>query len=413
MNHSALTPVFAGLRWSLHSLLIALIAVVLVRSVLTDAPNSAQIHALAATLLAVYLGGSLLAHLRPATIRSARWIPWLWVGALSGLWVCLMWLTPDAAFIVFPLFFLYLQLLPSRVALGAVAVSTALSIVAIGLHSEFVIGGVIGPMIGAGVAVAIGFGYRSLYREAEERQQLITELVDTRGELAAAERAAGVLAERERLAREIHDTVAQGLSSIQLLLHAAERLDGDRPGLEQLQLARQTAAESLVDTRRIIRELTPPALDDRTLPGALARLAGSATDTLRASGTPAAVNFQLEGAPAPLPMNVNATLLRIAQGAIANVVRHARATRADITLTYQSDSVSLDIVDDGIGFDPGAAPVGDTDDSFGLRAIRQRVDSLGGVLSVESVPGEGTAIAVTVPVRETAPVSSSLPGVRA
>jgi signal transduction histidine kinase len=410
MNHSALTPVFAGLRWSLHSLLIALIAVVMVRSVISDAPDGVLIHGLAATLLAVYLGGSLVAHLRPQAARP--WLARLWVALLSLLWLGLVWQTPDAAFIVFPLFFLYLQLLPSRAAVIAVALSTVLAVVAIGVHSEFTIGGVIGPMIGAGVAVAIGFGYRALYREAEERQQLITELVETRGELAVAERAAGVLAERERLAREIHDTVAQALSSIQLLLHAAERLDGNRPGLEQLQLARQTAADSLVDTRRIIGELTPKALDDRTLPGALARLADATAETLRAAGAPAAVNFQLEGDPVPLPMTVNATLLRIAQGAIANVARHARATRADLTLTYQSDSVSLDVVDDGVGFDPSTAAER-PGDSFGLLAISQRVEALGGVLSVESAPGEGTALAVTIPLLDAAPLAPSRPEVSA
>ncbi|WP_411721677.1 sensor histidine kinase [Mycetocola sp.] len=412
MNHSALTPVFAALRWSLHSLLIALVVVVIVLSALTDAPDTTLIHTLASVLLAVYLGGSLMAHLRADAVHASPWIPRLWLAALTLIWLALLWLTSDAAFIVFPLFFLYLQVLPPRAAIAAVALSTALSVMAIGLHSAFTVGGVIGPMIGAGVAVAIGFGYRALYREAEERQQLITELVETRGELALAERAAGMLAERERLAREIHDTVAQGLSSIQLLLHAAERLDGERPGLEQLQLARQTAADSLVDTRRIIGELTPPALDDRTLAGALARLAESTAETLGAAGTPAAVNFQLEGDPVALPMSVNATLLRIAQGAIANVVRHAGATRADLTLTYQSDSVSLDVVDDGAGFDPASASA-TAGDSFGLRAIRQRVSSLGGMLSVESAPGEGTALAVTIPIRDPAETAPSRPGVSA
>jgi signal transduction histidine kinase len=412
MNHSALTPVFAALRWSLHSLLVALVVVVIVLSALIDGPDTILIHTLASALLAVYLGGSLMAHLKPDAVRASPWTTRLWLGALSLIWLALLWLTADAAFIVFPLFFLYLQLLPSRAAVLAVVASTGLAVVAIGLHSTFTVGGVIGPMIGAGVAVAIGFGYRALYREAEERQQLITELVETRGELALAERAAGMLAERERLAREIHDTVAQGLSSIQLLLHAAERLDANRPGLEQLQLARQTAADSLVDTRRIIGELTPPALDDRTLPGALSRLADSTAETMRAAGTPAAVNFQLEGEPVTLPMSVNATLLRIAQGAIANVVRHARATRADLTLTYQIDSVSLDVVDDGVGFDPATAS-DEAGDSFGLRAIRQRVASLGGLLSVESAPGEGTALAVTIPILNPAETVTSRPEVSA
>jgi signal transduction histidine kinase len=124
------------------------------------------------------------------------------------------------------------------------------------------------------------------------------------------------------------------------------------------------------------------------------------------------VNFQLEGDPVALPMIVNATLLRIAQGAIANVVRHAHATRADLTLTYQSDSVSLDVVDDGVGFDPATASA-EAGESFGLRAIRQRVASLGGMLSVESALGEGTALAVTVPILDPAAAEPSRPEVSA
>ena len=396
MNHSALTPVFAGLRWSLHLLLIGLILLVMVRASLAGGPNVAVVHAASVTMLAVYLGGAYLAHRMPRLV-SRHWGR-LWVLALSVIWLVLVWLAPDAAFIVFPLFFLYLQLLPPHAAIAAVVASTAVTIVSVGIHTGFSIGGVLGPMIGAGVAVAIGLGYRALYREAEERQRLIAELVETRDELALAERAAGVLAERERLAREIHDTVAQGLSSIQLLLHAAERLDAERPGLEQLQLARQTAADALLDTRRIIAELTPPALDDRTLPGALRRLAAATEHTLRAGGASTSVHFQLVGDVVPLPMNVDATLLRIAQGAIANVASHARAARAELTLTYQSDSVTLDVVDDGAGFDPDA-PAGTSERaSFGLTAIRQRLSAIGGTLSVESRPGEGTALAATIPI---------------
>ncbi|MET1052672.1 MAG: sensor histidine kinase [Mycetocola sp.] len=407
MNHSALTPVFAGLRWSLHLLLIGLLALVMVRATLMNAPNVAAVHGASVVMLAVYLGGAYLAHRRPDLVSKA-WTGRVWVLALSLVWLVLVVLSQDAAFIVFPLFFLYLQLLPTQVAILAVAVSTAVTVTAVGLHAEFTIGGVLGPMIGAGVAVAIGLGYRALYREAEERQALIGALVETRDELAIAERAAGVLAERERLAREIHDTVAQGLSSIQLLLHAAERLDGERPGIDQLRLARQTAADSLVDTRRIIAELTPPALDDRTLPGALRRLAAQTEHTLRAAGASTAVHFQLVGDAVPLPMSVDATLLRIAQGAIANVARHASASRAELTLTYQPDSVTLDVVDNGAGFDPDAAAGALRSTSFGLTAIRQRVSALGGTLSVESAPGEGTALAATIPITDAAATSRPL-----
>lgn len=127
-------------------------------------------------------------------------------------------------------------------------------------------------MIGAAVAVAIGFGYQALYREAAERGRLIDELMNTREELASTSRDAGKLAERERLAAEIHDTVAQGLSSIQMLLHAAERADPNSPAVRQISLARETAADSLAETRQLIAELTPAALDGQSLSDALGRI---------------------------------------------------------------------------------------------------------------------------------------------
>src|SRR5699024_5018115 len=144
----------------------------------------------------------------------------------------MLMMTMDAAYVAFPLFFLFLHLLPATGGVIGVVVTTTLTISMLGFHAGGSVGGVVGPVIGAGIALAISAGYAVLRREAEEREQLITELQTTRGELAVAEREAGVMAERERLAREIHDTVAQALSSIQILLHAAERVDADRAGLD-------------------------------------------------------------------------------------------------------------------------------------------------------------------------------------
>lgn len=399
MRHSALTPVFTVLRWALHLLLIALIVFAMAHAVVVDSPHTMFIHVLGSAMLAVYLGGAAVAHLRPLTGRRLSVVSFVWVGALAVLWLAMMTVTVDAAYIVFPLFFLFLHILPTMLGVISIVVSTTLTILMFGYHSGHSVGGVVGPVIGAGVALAISAGYGALYREAEERERLIAELQATRGELAVAEREAGVLAERDRLAREIHDTVAQGLSSIQLLLHAAERVDAARPGLDQIQLARQTAADALVDTRRIIRELTPPALDEQTLHGALRRLAASAEHTMRAGGRPTEVRFHHVGDARPLPMPVETTLLRVAQSALANVQQHAEASVVDVTLTIESDAVTLDVVDDGVGFD-SAATLGARPESFGLTAIRRRVTELGGSLVVESTPGEGTALAATIPCRE-------------
>src|SRR5439155_4680856 len=131
-----------------------------------------------------------------------------------------------------------------------------------------------GPVLGAAVAVATVSGYRALYRESEQRRRLIDELQTTRRDLDAAQREAGVLAERERLAREIHDTLAQGLSSIQLLLSAAERRlsTSDSAALDQIRAARTAASDNLAAARRFVRDLTPPELTGASLPAALDRL---------------------------------------------------------------------------------------------------------------------------------------------
>lgn len=374
-----LRPVFLGLRIALHLLVTALVAFVLVRQVFAPERHTSWIVALAIILFVSYIGGAFLTR---SQVSPSTRIVWLGLISLEG--VALVFLTPDAAFLVFPLFFLQLHLLRARWAVPAIAVSTAVTVIALSLHGGWNVGGVIGPIIGATVAVVIGLGYRALYRETQQRQQLIDELLSTRAQLAAREHEAGALEERARLAREIHDTVAQGLSSIQLLLHAAERggLTGD--ALAQVQLARETAAADLDETRRFIRALSPPALDGQSLVDAVSRLASSSSrDGL-------SVNFHLSGTARTLSMPLETTLLRIAQASMSNVSQHASATRVELTLTYLDDWVSLDIVDDGRGFDPKGV---DRPGSFGLIALRERVEKLGGNLSVESRPGAGTAIA--------------------
>jgi signal transduction histidine kinase len=388
---SALTPVFSGLRIGLHVLIAALTALVIVREILDTGPLSVAVVLLAVVFLASYAAGSRLARLRPWP-----WIVPAWMAVLLAEWLLLTLMAPDAAFIVFPLFFLQLHMLPLRAGIPLVLVSVLLTIWAMEVHIGLSLGATLGPLVGAGVAVAVGLGYRALLREAAERQSLIEDLLATRAELASAARDAGALAERERLAREIHDTVAQGLSSIQLLLHAVESRVADPEALDHLRLARDTASANLQETRRFIRELTPPALDSQTLPGALSRLAASVERTLSGGDRITRVSLHVTGDPVALPMPLETTLLRIAQGSLANVAQHAGAGRAEVTLSYMSDEVTLDIVDDGSGF-AAADAASQNPDSFGLVAIRQRVEQLGGSFVLESAPGQGTAVAVTFP----------------
>lgn len=387
MAHSTLTPVFVGLRTGLHVLFAALLALVVVRVVVVQDDTVWAESGLAALFAVLYVLGA-----RVATVRGPRraLVGALWIVALTTVWVALLVLVPEAAYLVFPLFFLYLHVLPRIVGPVAVVVATAIAIVALGVHGGFTVGGVIGPLVGSGVALLIGLGYRALAREAVEREALVAELLATRDLLAATERQQGVLTERARLAREIHDTVAQGLSSIQMLLHAAEAADGERPGIDHIRLARSTAADGLADTRRFIRELAPPSLD-----AGLAAALGRLSQQWRRDGLRIEVSVPTGGA--DLTMDVQTALLRIAQGAVANVAQHAGATTVDIGLTLSPTEATLVVHDDGVGFDRDRVGLDTaTSDSFGLRAMAERVEQLGGGLTVDSAPGRGTTVTAVV-----------------
>ena len=391
MAHSTLTPVFVGLRTGLHVLFAALVALVVVRVLVVRDPTMWAAIALVVGFAVLYLLGAGVAA-APETRRAV--VGAAWITALTAVWVALLVLVPEAAYLVFPLFFLYLHVLPRIVGPAAVVAATLIAVLALGLHGGFTVGGVIGPLVGAGVALLIGLGYGALARESVEREALLAELLATRDRLAATERQQGVLTERARLAREIHDTVAQDLSSIQMLLHAAEAADSDRPGIEHIRLARATAADGLADTRRFIRELAPPSLD-AGLPAALRRL----SDQWHREGLGITVTAAPESS--ELTMDVQTALLRIAQGAVANVAQHAGATTVDITLDVTATHASLRVQDDGTGFDPDHTGTrSGTSDAFGLRAMGERVDQLGGRLTIDSAPGHGTTITATVEVGE-------------
>lgn len=183
-----------------------------------------------------------------------------------------------------------------------------------------------------------------------------------------------------------------------------------------MEQARQAAQDNLDEARRFVRALTPPALESDTLPVALERLC--ATTSVR-SGLPVRLHVLGERVPLPVPHEV--ALLRIAQSALGNTVRHAGAGHAEVTLSFMAGEVALDVVDDGAGFDPeavrtrpaarrdggggdggggagGGGAGGGGDGGYGLPSMRARARALGGSFAVESAPGEGTALAVLLPV---------------
>ncbi|MET8604855.1 sensor histidine kinase [Streptomyces rubiginosohelvolus] len=412
MDARSHTHVTAALRLCLHALLAGLLALVVVRAVGEGASDTVAVVTVTLLTAALYAAGAARSSSeRPGTsaaqpgdsVRPAVSVQpgtpagaW-WLGGLWALWAVLLVLSPDALWVAFPLYFLQLHFLPMRWALPAVVVTAAAAITSFVVHrQEIEPGAFIGPLIGAAVAVATVLGYDALFRESERRRELIVELVATRADLAEAERTAGTLAERERLAREIHDTLAQGLSSIQLLLRAAERsLPENAPAAPHVRAAREAAQANLAEARSFVRALTPPDLAHGSLAAALERLCA------RTTAPELTVRFAVSGTPVELPTPYEVALLRTAQSALANTVRHAEARRAEITLSFMGTSVALDVVDDGRGFDPSGAPGHERgecgDGGFGLPAMRARAGSLGGALSVESAPGQGTAVALTLP----------------
>ena len=376
-------PPLRALAVGLHALMVGLLVVAVVR---VEPPRGAALAA-GILMLVVYAAGA--ATRLPGT-SAGRWV---WSLGLLASWMVLLVTTVDAVWLAFPLYFVFLHLLPRAPGLLAVAATTGAAVAAYGMHDGLTPASVIGPLIGAGVAVGTVLGYEALLRESAQRQALIEELQATRQALAARERDAGAHAERERLAREIHDTLAQGLTSIQLLLRAAERdvpIDPASAG-ERLALARETAQVNLEEARRFVRALPPPGLENGSVTEALRRLA------VQASGrSEVAVRTQVSGDEQPLPAGVATAVLRIAQSAIGNAVEHSGASTVAATVTFMDDEVALDVVDDGIGFAPDAVVPG-RDRGHGLSVMRSRAESEGGRLSVESTPGQGTAVAATFP----------------
>jgi signal transduction histidine kinase len=232
-------------------------------------------------------------------------------------------------------------------------------------------------------AIAMGTWITGIVHQSADRRAVIGELEAARAELATVSHRAGVLAERERLAREIHDTLAQGFTSVVVLLELAESDVDTDPAAARRRLvtARETARQNLAEARSLVAALTPVDLQVAPLPEALGRLA----DRFDAeTGLPA--RFEVRGDPRPLAANQEVVLLRSAQEALANVRKHAGASGVTVTLRFDGAGAVLSVVDDGAGFDPLAATAG-----YGLAGMRRRAEEIGGALTIHSGPAGTTA----------------------
>ncbi|WP_237565236.1 sensor histidine kinase [Ornithinimicrobium cavernae] len=339
--------------------------------------------------------------------------PW-WLLGLTLLWGGLVLVSPEFVWVAFALWLLSVHLMafPLAVAYSLLVLAVVIGVqIDLGTHPA---GAVLGPAIGLLVALAASRGEQLLAREAVERQQLVERLVATQEEmvvlhddLTRTQRESGALAERTRLSRDIHDTLAQGFSSILLLSRAGAQRDDPAQLHTLLRQIEATAAENLEESRRVVSALTPSVLEGAGLSAALSRLVGGMTQE-----TGIDARFTADGREAPLATAQEVALLRMAQSALANVRQHSGADHVVVTLTSGRDEVRLDVADDGRGFVVSsweAVPAPAARGGYGLRSMRERLRDLGGDLVVESTPGEGTVLGAHLPLSVSGPATQPQP----
>jgi signal transduction histidine kinase len=234
-------------------------------------------------------------------------------------------------------------------------------------------------------AVVIGSWIIRIIEQSAERADLIAELDASRHEIARLSAAHGALAERERMAREIHDTLAQGFTSLLMLVQAVEaELDDDLPQARRhLALMDDTARQNLAEARALVAGAAPADLNGASLPDALRRLA-----------TRHGAVLDVTGETRPLPAGTEVVALRACQEALTNARKHAGGSATvGICLAYADEALTLSVRDDGRGFDPAAVSGG-----YGLTGLRARATEVGGTARVRSAPGDGTTVTVCLPV---------------
>lgn len=367
------------------TVLVGVVLLTLVQDEITVFTRTSTIGLLAALALWYVLVGRLASH------SGKAWQSGVYLGGALVLFIPSYVLAPWSGFLLMALCPQAFMLLSHRRAVLACLLFNLVPAVLI-LNSEswhvqaIVVVAVIGLVIMA-YASLFGAWIDRIIAQSQERAELIEQLEVTRSELARANHEAGVLAERERLAAEIHDTLAQGFTSVLMLLQAVEsEMERDpTKSRRHLELAQRTAGENLAEARTLVAALAPARLEDTSLAEALRRLVD---DVGAALGIPA--DFDIIGDPRPLPAGAEVVLLRATQEALANVRKHAGASGLSVRLSYDGET-RLEVADDGRGFDPVEV------DGFGLRGMRARVAQVGGTLEIASEPQAGTTAAVTLP----------------
>lgn len=370
---------------------------------LVQQPLGSREQLITAGLTAFAAGWVLFGHTRAGQRRNhPRHALVYFVGLLA---VSCALMVHDPVFLMFTItaFFHVMVLQPWWLAfVGVGAASIALHTTTIGLpgtdtempflHHLLVYLGVIALQtfaLGGGLVVAKKS--EEQYREREamvaKLESALEENAGLHAQLLTQVREAGVLDERQRMAQEIHDTVAQGLTGIITQVQAAQRTaDTPEKAGTHLDRALRLARESLTEARRSVQALRPPQLEEAHLPKALEDLARHWAES---SGIVPEV--EVTGEPVALSPDVEVALFRVVQESLTNVAKHAGASRVGVTLSYLDDLILIDVRDNGTGSVP------ENGYGFGISSMRQRIRGIGGTVQIESEPGEGTALSATVP----------------
>ena len=394
--HRASSTMAAMLRGAMHVAFSVLPALGAVRAIDGEGVPALAALLAAAAVIVSYAIGSRLALRRRWAPRSAGSDPLLpsrgWVLVLTLAWMAAALVSSAFVWIAFPLFFLVLFALgpvSGLLALGGVTLWAILAPLLAHEQSGLGAGEILGPLVGAVFSVIAHAVYRRLLLETERSRALVVRLRAAQAELADSERRKGIAEERQRLGQDIHDTLAQGLNSIVLMSRGARA--AHPAAAEEFARIERTARENLADARHLVRDLA-----DRAGRSGLEQALREVITRAQQQGTEPVWELRVDGTPRELAPEQVETLHRAAQSLVANVQQHAEAAHCVLTLAWWPDRVSLDVVDDGRGFDP-AVPAPGHDGGDGLRLLRRRLSRAGGAVTVDSAPGEGTTVGLTLP----------------
>ena len=371
-----------------------LVVVLLALAAASSARTGSWLAPVAAVAAGALFVGGLVVHRRLGARGRVVWVL-LVLAAVHGLTL----LSPEFSWVAFPVWLAMGQLLPLPLALSVGAVSVTLVVLAQGPTTT---AGVVGPLVGAVVALGLSRGVVLIEAEARRSRALLASVLKAQAEtdrlsaeVAEAQRLAGVQAERARLAADLHDTLAQGFSSIVMVARAGQKQPDAAGSASALAGIERAALENLAEVRSVVYALAPEDLSGSGLRAPLARLA----DRLRQTGLE--VHLDIDPDLPRLDTGTEVALLRAAQGLLANVETHAAASQVHVSLVAAQDEVRIDVVDDGRGFDPSQVSGEPTlAGGYGLRALRERLGVLGGGLEIESAPGEGTAMSAHLPLSQ-------------